>query len=135
MKERIWLPHFVALEYQENRISVIQDQEAKFDEVKSDISKFQNDLENKFRSLEKRHSTIEPSEFLAQAQKIFSEFSEQVDRYKEELPNLLEEDYILDELDTIFNENIASSTAYGLTSVPLILVKSSKRVSIKRNFM
>jgi len=111
IKERIWLPHFVALEYQENRISVIHDQETKFDEVKIDISKFQNDLNNKFKSLEKRHSTIDPSKFLAQAQEIFSEFSDQVDRYKEELPNLLMEDHIRGELDSMFEENIGEPFA------------------------
>jgi hypothetical protein len=125
LKERIWVPHFVVLEYQENRISVIQDQEAKFDEVKSDISKFQNNLDGKFRSLEKRHSTIDPLEFLDQAQTIFSEFGEQVERYKEELPNLLEEDHIRDELDTIFNDNIGGP--FSDDQLKILYEEGSKR--------
>jgi hypothetical protein len=109
LKDRIWLPHYVALEYQNNRINVIQEQVDKFDDVKNDLNKFQKDLENKFISLKKRHSIIDPTAFLEQTKKIFSEFEEKVDNRKKELPNFLEEDSIRQELDKILTGKSACS--------------------------
>jgi len=106
LQDRIWLPNNVALEFQVNRRSVIQEQEDKFDEVKNDLTATQNDLKNKLNRLKKRHSLIDPSTFLEKTEEVFKEFEETVDSLKEELPNLIESDSIRNELDRLFNEKI-----------------------------
>lgn len=83
--DRIWIPFQVALEYQENRLSVISEQVKRYDEVK----KILRDMEKKLAEdmnrlqLKKRHSSINPSELLEGINGIVASFIQSVSRYFE----------------------------------------------------
>src|SRR5690606_27996314 len=73
IKDRVWVPFQVMLEYIQNKIDVISDQKNKFTNVKSivnvgieNINNLRADLQSKLKELQlkKRHSVIDPDAFI-----------------------------------------------------------------------
>ena len=65
ISERLWIPHQAALEFQENRLSVIAEQVQLYDEVKNIIQESKDRLKDiDQKQLSKRHSRIDPSDWL-----------------------------------------------------------------------
>ncbi|MCA9922003.1 MAG: hypothetical protein KC421_06520, partial [Anaerolineales bacterium] len=48
ISERLWIPHQAALEYQQNRLTVISEQLKKFSDVKKIINDMENGVQNSF---------------------------------------------------------------------------------------
>lgn len=76
VRDRLWIPHQVALEYQENRLTVIAEQIKKFNDVKSLIQNIQKNLENELNNLQlrKRHAYINPDNLTTIVQQAFDEY-------------------------------------------------------------
>ncbi|WP_318508249.1 PIN-like domain-containing protein [Photobacterium leiognathi] len=57
IQNRVWIPHHVALEYQRNRLGVIEEQHNKFAETKSTINNMVNELQKKLDNLQLKKQT------------------------------------------------------------------------------
>ena len=84
LKDRVWIPYHVGLEYQRNRLKVIAGQNAKFSEVKKVINKGTSSLKGELDNLnlKKRHSTIEPESFINDMNSAANKFVEELDGLK-----------------------------------------------------
>lgn len=108
ISERLWIPHQVALEYQENRLSVISDQARMFYEVKNLLNKSLENLKNDLKalSLEKRHSVIKPDDFLKKVSKQFEKYLDELKTFEKKQPNVIDPDKLRDEIDKLFEGKI-----------------------------
>jgi len=108
--DRLWIPFQVALEYQENRLIVINEQIEIFHKVKKTLSESRDNLEQGLGQLQlrKRHSLIDPSEFLNKVNAAFEEFQQELEHLKKHQPNIFTNDKIRDEIDIIINGRIGS---------------------------
>ena len=65
VSDRIWVPYFVALEFQRNRLGTISDQKTKITETRRIFEDIQREFRNKLGklNLQKRHSLINVEDF------------------------------------------------------------------------
>ena len=110
ISDRLWIPHQVALEYQENRLSVISEQLGKYDDVAKIISETQSNLENKINELQlkRRHSVINPEGFLGKVSEIFREFQAELENLKKEQPDISDDDLVRSDIEKLLENKIGS---------------------------
>lgn len=108
VSNRIWLPYQSALEYQKNRLSVIASQRTRFSEVKKIISSTEAKLKEGLERLQlrKRHSSINPDEFLKKTATLFSDFTSHLDGLEKKQIDVYSTDPIREAIESIFKGNI-----------------------------
>jgi PIN like domain len=76
MSDRLWIPHQVAVEFQQNRPIVIAEQIAGFHAVREVIQQSEQSFLDKLEQLhlEKRHSAIDPKRFVDRISRAFKDF-------------------------------------------------------------
>lgn len=106
--DRLWIPFQVGLEYQENRLAVINDQVEIFNKVEKAIESGQGQLQQSIYQLQlfKRHSFIDPTGFLEQIQDAVTAFRQELERLRTRQPQILHPDKIRDEIDVLFEDRI-----------------------------
>lgn len=113
LKDRIWIPYHVALEYQRNRLTVIATQNSKFSEVRKLVSKGTSsiniELEN--LNLKKRHSSIEPDGFMKSIETATNEFLNVLDQLEKDHFSVVGEDQIRVRLDLLLDGKIGEKPA------------------------
>lgn len=120
-RERVWIPYQVALEFQENRLQVIAEQVSTFDTVTKLVTEIEiNSIRRKFENLQlkKRHSAIEPSDFLDRLDelakpldKIKQEFLKELKASKKKQLKVTDADQIRARLNTIFAGRVGDKPA------------------------
>jgi hypothetical protein len=107
---RLWIPYQAALEFQRNRLDVIAEQVQKFDDVKSLLEKTTSDLRNGLMQLQlkKRHSTINPDEFLTQVDNVVNGFMENLNNLQKEQPDVFRDDELRNRLNVLFDEKVGN---------------------------
>lgn len=105
---RIWLPNQAALEYQENRLTVIADQLRRFAEVREVLDDTATTLKSRFDGLQlpKRHSSINPEPLLRQVEEAIKQFKVQLAQLEKEQPKVYEDDKVRNELDVLFRDRV-----------------------------
>jgi hypothetical protein len=108
ISNRLWVPYQVALEYQENRLIVIAEQVKKYDQVKKVLRDVQNDLNGNLDALQlkKRHSAINPENFLTKIDDSIKEFQDKLDKLKKVQPDVFKDDTLRDEIDTLLEGKV-----------------------------
>ncbi len=123
LKNRVWLPFQVHLEYVLNKKSEIREQNTKFDVVsdkvdgfQSEIQKLANEIQNEIDKLDlkKRHSSIKAEKYIND--ELFKASIDKLNKFKEELielkreqPDIADRDKIGDRIAKIFKGNIGNS--------------------------
>lgn len=108
LKDRIWVPYHVALEYQRNRLKVIAGQNSKFSEVKKVVNQCTSSVRGELSKLQldKRHSTIAPDGFVSDIEAAGKKFLEELDKLEKEHFSVIGEDKIRVKLDTLLDGKI-----------------------------
>lgn len=108
IRERLWIPHQVGIEYQENRLSVIAEQVGRYRSVEKMISeteqKIQADLAN--LQLKKRHSHIDPDQLTSSVRGSFDKYRETLNMQRAQQPDVFDHDEIRDEIDKLFEGKV-----------------------------
>jgi hypothetical protein len=109
--DRLWVPYQAALEFQRNRLSVIQKQKDMHADLQKELEKVQAQLESKATEL-RRHPVLEPEVVL----KHLNNFTNQLDKYlakhREPYPfkaDLFEDDPIRQELTNVIGNQVGRS--------------------------
>lgn len=110
ISDRLWIPFQVALEFQENRLSVIVEQKNSYKLVKDAINTAINQLETSFANLQlrKRHSSINPDRFLKGITHLTTKFTDELDALYEKQPNVSDKDELRDKIDALFLNKIGT---------------------------
>jgi PIN like domain len=105
IKDRLWIPHQVALEYQENRINRIRRAESNFDSAEKKLNEIIQDIIETFKYV--------PSELvedmIKDIKKVFDSFKEDLIPLKENTVKIDGSDYIRDKITELFQEKIGES--------------------------
>jgi len=110
VSNRLWVPHQAALEYQENRLSVMAEQVRRYDEV----GKVLEDARRKLRAglghlqLKRRHSLIDADTFLERVDRVFDDFLSELETLEQEQPDVFDDDQLRDEIDSLLEGRVGS---------------------------
>jgi len=102
-KTRIWIPHQVALEYQENRLSKISEQTRMYETIKS---KLEDTLQVIEVLLSEEHPSIQKDELMEGIRRAFSEAEHYLTKAKEGHPDLFSKDEIREKIDSLFDGKV-----------------------------
>lgn len=105
LSERIWIPHQVALEYQRNRLEVINQQLDIYNQINSVIVTFRKQLVEKLDNI-RYHPSIESKPVLESFDKSISLFTSDISNFKKLHPEFKKNDSIRTHLDKLFNGKI-----------------------------
>ena len=108
IKDRLWIPHQCALEYQRERASVIAVQKKRFADVASLLNSIENKLKNEIDKLQlqKRHHIINPDPFLKKLSSLFGEYKEDLEKSNVDQPDVQDQDVIRERLDELLKGKI-----------------------------
>jgi len=101
--DRLWLPHQVALEYQDNRLDEIAQQEEIYNRVTSLLDKAQEELNVLLR---RGHLSIDVDVLLNRLRNTFTEVKNELAERREQHPKLFNDDYIREALTAIFEAKV-----------------------------
>ena len=102
IKDRIWLPHRVAEEYLNNRLSVIEQQEKSYDDTIKSIQSLQDDLDNA------RQHPFVSQETMQSAFHMFDTLREELRNNKKTHTDQILNDEIKEAISSTFTERVGS---------------------------
>jgi hypothetical protein len=105
ISDRLWVPHQAALEYQQRRLDVIAQQAKAYDEIQELLDETQNKLENRFRGFQ-RHPLIDADRLLKKIARAFTAINKELNKRKQEHPDLLENDHLKDTITSLFEGKV-----------------------------
>jgi hypothetical protein len=132
ISSRLWIPHQAALEYQENRLSVIAEQATKFGEVQTILSGAMNKLTGDLShlKLKKRHSAIEIDDLLDRVRNEISHFQTNLINIEREQPVLFYEDSLRDQLNELLSGKVGEP--FSTDELSLVYREGVERYEKKR---
>ncbi|MNC04030.1 hypothetical protein D3C75_514590 [compost metagenome] len=101
VKDRIWLPYQVAMEYHKHLIELIHNQENEYEAIHCTIEKSLKELNNKLMEL--RHSNIRVDKIIEMTSNIIKESKKELESQKEYQPDLAA---LKEELDILVGNRI-----------------------------
>jgi len=107
-KKQIWLPYQAGFEFHQNRLKVISDQEEAYDKLVSQIEQIQNKLESELNAFSK-HPLINSKKIKTQINNFFQKIKGELNKTKEQHPQLLEDDKIKEYLTKLFDGKVGKS--------------------------
>lgn len=102
---RLWIPHQAALEYQRERMVVIVEQEDAYDKTQKLLHKTQARLEKELSFLQ-RHPLIQTTKLLGNIGETFSKIEKELNKCKDEHPNLLQDDSVRDAITVLLEGKV-----------------------------
>jgi hypothetical protein len=107
IKDRIWLPYQVTLEYHFNRLTVIQSQVDSYESISKLIEKksikLMNDLNEELKDYKKRHPRIDVGSIIQSLDTSFSELASDIKKLENDHPDYFSgEDLILSAISELF---------------------------------
>ena len=105
VEDRLWIPHQVALEFQENRLNTINGQNQKLDNLRNALDNIKTALMKELI----KYPSIPYEELLEETDAKFKSFLDGLQTLEEKQLNFHENDYIRQQIDQIFNNKIGAS--------------------------
>ncbi len=102
IETRLWIPHQVALEFQENRTKVIEEQEKKFDSIKKILEDKQSEITEGLRQF----PSVNHEKLIDKISQVFGEFLEEIKPLEAKQLKSNDYDYIRDIIDNLFKGKI-----------------------------
>ncbi|NTF92616.1 PIN-like domain-containing protein [Rhizobium rhizogenes] len=105
LKERLWIPYHVALEFQRNRLNVIHQQNSEFEVVLRKIDGFYTGIKS-LDELTERHYLINPTSFIKSIGEVVSNFRDELGELKQKQAQVNEDDAIRAEIDNLLDGKV-----------------------------
>ncbi|SFC09637.1 hypothetical protein SAMN04488168_1022 [Bacillus sp. 491mf] len=114
ISDRLWMPYQVGLEFHSNRVNVILEQQIAYDNICGKIDSQATEFISKFKKgFNSRHPKIHTDVIAQKMQDSFDEIIAGLKQDKEQHPNFLNEDSILDSLNKLYENKIGNSYTQG----------------------
>ncbi|MCK9376833.1 MAG: PIN-like domain-containing protein [Syntrophobacterales bacterium] len=124
ISDRLWLPFQVGIEYQVNRLEVIQKQQNAYSDIINNITQIQNNMESYLNNYLK-HPFIEVKPLIDKTKALFSKITEELKTQGEKHPDLIGFDILRDRITDIFNGKVGG--AYNFKRLKDIYDEGQKR--------
>ncbi|WP_018610500.1 PIN-like domain-containing protein [Uliginosibacterium gangwonense] len=110
LKERLWIPHQVAMEFQRNRLTVIASERKTTEDVLKELQGLVACAKNKVNALEldKRNLSIEPIPLLDELEKANNQLVTAIQKAHDSLIDISANDPIREKIDTILSGRVGS---------------------------
>ena len=108
ISNRLWVPYQAALEYQQNRLNVINQQSSAYSKIQDTLEVQKNNLINELKSYS-RHPFIHVNEFIDIVDKSFIEIEKKLNDGKTSHPNLLDNDELRETLTDLLEGKVGSA--------------------------
>jgi hypothetical protein len=105
LKERLWIPHRVAFEFQDRRMTVITGEKNRYDTVSKGIAAAEAQLQQLFNGTW-RFAPKEIDEWREKTSAVFSEMNKRVAKFKGKHPDHITRDPVREELDQLLSGRI-----------------------------
>lgn len=102
---RLWLPHQVAYEYQQNRLSVIAKQTKAYNEVREILAKNETNLKTSLDPY-RNHPLLSIQKICDRVHTNISHIQDDIDKLEREHPDLIKRDDIREKITTLFEEKL-----------------------------
>lgn len=108
LSSQMWIPHYVALEFQRKRLTVIAEQNRKFKEVREVANSVRKKLTADFdeMKLAQRHSLIDPTPLVEGFNKLADDFLAKLQETEEQQQSLTGDDPIKSRIESIFEGRV-----------------------------
>ncbi|WP_342409841.1 PIN-like domain-containing protein [Paenibacillus sp. FSL R10-2778] len=120
IKDRLWIPHQIALEYHRNFLNEIYRQEDEYQKLNNEVTKTAEDLIKKFKDL--RHSNIKVEDIISLIDRMTQEVKDELEKQKQNHPNL---ELFKDKIADLFGDNMG--TAYSQKQLDDIYIEGAER--------
>ncbi|AJH81773.1 DUF4935 domain-containing protein [Bacillus thuringiensis] len=131
IKDQLWMPYQVGLEFHFNRVPVILEQKMAYENICKKIDSQANDfITNLKKGFNNRHPKIQMDSIAKQIRSSFDSLIKDLKKHEEEHPNLLNNDNILAELNQMYEGKV--SEPYSKTDLEKIYEEGEKRY--QKNF-
>ncbi|MEE4535254.1 PIN domain-containing protein [Bacillus velezensis] len=111
-RDRLWLPHQIALEFHLNRTNVILDQQTSYEKIESILRKKSSEIESSLKkelgSYRKKHVTLSIDSIIDQIKSSIDGLISEISQEKEDHPILLKNDHIKQEITALFDNKVGS---------------------------
>ncbi|MGS0531990.1 PIN-like domain-containing protein [Bacillus mycoides] len=130
IKDQLWMPYQVGLEFHFNRVSVILEQKMAYENICKKIDSQANDfIANLKKGFNNRHPKIQMDSITMQIRSSFESLINDLKKNEEEHPNLLNNDTILAKLNHMYEGKV--SEPYSKTVLEGIYEEGEKRYQKK----
>jgi hypothetical protein len=102
IETRLWIPHQVALEFQENRTKVIEEQGKKFDSIKKILEDNQSRITGELSNF----PSVNHERLIDKVSQLFGEFLEEIKPLEAKQLKSSDHDYIRDVIDSLLKDKI-----------------------------
>lgn len=131
IKDQLWMPYQVGLEFHFNRVPVILEQKMAYENIYKKIDSQANDfITNLKKGFNNRHPKIQMDSIAKQIRSSFNSLIKDLKKHEEEHPNLLNNDNILAKLNEMYEGKV--SEPYSKTELEKIYEEGEKRY--QKNF-
>lgn len=105
ISDRLWIPHQAALEYQKNRLDVINQQLSAYEKIQKSLDSNKDKILNDFKTFS-RHPYIIVDQLIENIESAFTEINKELNNKKETHPNLLDEDDLRETITELLQEKV-----------------------------
>jgi len=105
ISSRLWIPYQAALEYQENRLKVINEQETAYDDIKEKLIIHSNGISKELNNF-KYHPFIKKDDLINTINTTFEKIYSELDGCSKHHPNLIKNDIIRERLTELLNGKV-----------------------------
>ncbi|MEQ9233819.1 PIN-like domain-containing protein [Coleofasciculus sp. E2-BRE-01] len=109
LKERIWIPHQVAYEYQKERLTVISQQSQPYDQIRELLNNELKNLKKKLEQYSKRHSftaCVDTKTIIQTIERANKRVYKILEEGREKYPDLLDDDKFRDKLTNLLEGKV-----------------------------
>lgn len=109
--ERVWIPYYVGLEFQNNRLNVISKQYNRYSELEDIVSRSVSEMRTKVDNLQlkKRHSNIDPDKLMEIIEAFKNSMSKEIDGFKVKSIDTNSPDMIREKIEDLFDGKIGQA--------------------------
>ncbi|AHC44415.1 MULTISPECIES: PIN domain-containing protein [Bacillus] len=132
-KDRLWLPHQIALEFHLNRTNVILDQQTSYEKIESLLRKKSSEIESSLKkelgSYRKKHMTLSIDSIIDQIKSSIDGLISEISQEKEDHPSLLKNDHVKQKVTELFDNRVGAP--YKKEKLNEIKTEADKRYSLE----
>ncbi|AFY68449.1 hypothetical protein Pse7367_0132 [Thalassoporum mexicanum PCC 7367] len=109
VKDRLWMPYQVALEYQFNRIKAVQDCEGKFKTIETYVNKAKSGLKTLQSDTNYRFAEAKLTEFINKIDTLIASFRAEFESLEQDQVKSDQYDFIREKIDYLFSNCVGQS--------------------------
>ncbi|BAT49689.1 uncharacterized protein BTUAT1_25550 [Bacillus altitudinis] len=132
-KDRLWIPHQIALEFHLNRTNVILDQQTSYEKIESILRKKSTEIDSSLKkelgSYRKKHVTLSIDSIIEQIKSSIDRLASEISKEQEDHPILLKNDHIKQKITTLFENKVGKP--YKKKELEEIAKEADKRYSLE----